>query len=298
MRLLAGLALLALTGCAGLMDIVAQRKALYAPEPLYTESPAAGAYAIALANAKKAYANAPPASPSAVAEYVDAGIAQANHSCRAWLNAVSQAQLRFAQGEANLGVLQGLIVGILAASNVHRDVIAAYGLGSAAIAGYEQGFVANVLFMSDWATQTKVREAMAQRAGELRAKPPLTYPAAVDAIEEYAMLCQPQAAKAMASSALTATKTTVTPAGTIQSTPIETVNSGAVKDDSGERIIAYWIPGNVVNPEREARLIDWMREHAINTSIPYFAHAKLYAAARQQAVADLQISPAVLEPAK
>lgn len=308
--LLAGIAALAMSvsGCAGMTDVIEKREALYQAAPLNPPKahPAADAYRKALATAQSAYtAHLGSAQASASpAELIDAGIVAANSNCRAWLGAVSAAEQRWRQGETNVSVLMSLITGILAAANVHNDVILAYGLGSAAYAGYSQGFVSNVLAMSDYDIQTKVREAMAERARALRtSQTAMTFPQAYDAIEEYQSICTPQSAKALARSAMTAVTTTVAPAGTITVAPAPVppavaaaaaavASSAYLKDDSGDRILAYWTPTGQVDQPNQARLNAWMGEKGIFASIPFFAHSKLYELARKQLVADLNL-PAV-----
>ena len=288
MRMFAVLAVaVALAGCAGITDVIKQRDALYAAAPLNppTLRPSMAAYGKALTAAQGAYA-----SDGSAPSLVDAGISAANSNCRAWLGAVSMAEQRWRDGETNVGVLSALISGALAAGGVHRDVMTIFGLGSAAWQGYAQGFVTNVLGMSNYDLQVKVREAMLARAAELRAQAAgFTYPQAVDAIEEYQTLCTPQAAQALSRSALTATRTTVAPSGAITSAPI---SSAFQRDDSSDRIIAWWIPGNVVNVERQDKLLAWMEKHGINVSIAFLANGKMYEAARKQVVADLNIPEA------
>jgi uncharacterized membrane protein YeaQ/YmgE (transglycosylase-associated protein family) len=279
-------ALAALSGCAGISDVVQKREALYQAAPIHppTLHPSADAYNKAMAAAQAAYA---PLTDGSALSMVDAGIGSANANCRAWLAAVSAAEQRWRQGEQNVGVLASLITGILGATNVHHDMITAWGLGSAAWQGYSQGFLSNVLGMSDYNLQTKVREAMATRAAELRAQAAsLSYPQAVDAIEEYAMLCTPQAAKALSTSALTAVTATVAPTGAITVAPI---TSTFLKDDSGERIVAWWMPGNVVNQAHQDQIRAWMDGHGAAVSIAFFANSKTYESARKQMVSDLQL---------
>lgn len=286
-----------LTGCAGITDVIQKREQLYGAKPLNVESPAPAAYALAAAAARTAYSSSIAAQPTTIPGYVDAGIAAANANCRAWLLAVSAAEQRWRQGETNANVIMALITGVLGAANVHHDVITAYGLGSAAVQGYSQGFLSNVLGMADYDLQVKVREAMGARARELRAQAGgFTYPQAVDAIEDYGALCTPQAAKALSRSALTAVTTTVAPSGAVATEPspaataaIAGVTAAFSKDDSGERIVQYWSPGDVVNPAHEKQLRAWLDAHGFPVSVVFFSHSKLHAEARKQLIADLNI---------
>lgn len=208
-----------LAGCAGMTDIVSKQEVLYAPKTFQAGSQE-DAYQIAAKIAKAQYAKAlaSDSAPSAIPIMVDAGIATVNGKCREWLARVSMAELRWAAGEGNLSVAQGLITGLLGAVGAHRDVVTAFGLGSAAWAGYDQNFHATALGMADYAMQSKMREVMDTGAVELRADAPrMTYPEAIDRLEGYAALCSVQAARAAVRSSLNATTTRATPAGTLQS---------------------------------------------------------------------------------
>jgi hypothetical protein len=188
-----------LSGCAGMTDVIAHRETLYAPKAFQAGSQE-DAYRVAAA-AGKAHYGTSVAGDKAVPAMIDAGIATANGKCREWLAKVSAAELRWDAGEGNLSVAQGLITG-------------------AAVAGYEQNFRATALGMSDYALQAKLREVMQLRADELKAQAgSMTYPEAIDRLEDYAALCSVQAAKAAARSSLNATITRATPAGTLTSTP-------------------------------------------------------------------------------
>ena len=299
MKTLGVLAVALLAGCAGVTDIVAKREQLYGAKPVNVESPAPAAYALASVAAKAEYSSRVGVAPNAIVGLVDAGIGAANSNCRAWLGAVSAAEARWREGETNVGVLSALISGALAASGVHRDVMTAFGLGSAGVQGYSQGFLTHALAMSDYDVQVKVREAMAVRARELRAQASaMTYPQAIDAIEDFAALCTPQAARALSRSAMIAVTASVAPTGAIAVTPAPAaaVSSSFVKDDNGARIIGYWSPADVVDKAREKQIRDWLDTHGFPVSITFFSHSKLHAEARKQLVQDLQIPEAGAAP--
>lgn len=284
MRVICIAAVAALLGGCSALDVVKKQDTLYAPVPITTESPARSIYSLAQAAAKASYK---PDAAAPIPAYIDAGITMVEHNCRAWLQAVSMADLRFKQGEANVNVLQALMVGIMGAAGVHHDVFTVFGLGSAAYAGYTENFAASVLFMADYDLQSKVREAMATRAAELRASAAtLTYPQAVGAIEAYQEICLPQTAKAMQRGALQVTTTTISPAGSIQSAPVSVAFQ---KDDSTDRIVRYWLPGNVENAFNRDQLRTWLDSHGFPVAITVFAHGATYAAARQQMINELRI---------
>ena len=212
------LAAVVLAGCAGMTDIIARQEALYAPKTFQAGSQA-DAYQVAV-KAAKAHYGTTIAGEKSVPAMIDAGIATANGLCREWLAKVSAAELKWEAGEGNLSVAQGLFTGVLGAIGAHRDVMTAFGLGSAAVVAYNQNFRATALGMSDYALQAKMREVMQARADELKAEAGrLTYPEAIDKLEDYASLCSAQAAKAAARSSLNATVTRASPAGTITSAP-------------------------------------------------------------------------------
>lgn len=303
--MLAIVAFFALTGCAGISEIVAKREALYKAAPVNPPSvhPGPDAYRKALSVASAEYGSRLGMGQTAtVPALVDAGIAAANHQCRAWLGAVSAAEQRWRHGEQNISVIQALITGILAASGVHSDVILAYGLGVAAWQGYSQGFMQNVLVMADWDLQTKVREAMVARATELRSQAAtMTYAQALDAIGEFETICTPQAARALSRSALAAVKTTIAPSGSIHTEPVAVTSQYQPKDDSAERIGKYWAPGDQVDPQHEAQIRQWLDSKGVRTSITFFLHAPIYESARKQMVDELRIpadppKPAAVKP--
>lgn len=218
--------LLMLVGCAGLTDVIADRT-LYAPAPLNAAksksatSPALAAYQAAHAAVQKANsAMLPKADPAdAVFALVDAGIAAANSNCRSWFSAVSAAELRFAQGEGNLGVVENAITGVLGAAKASYGLITGYGIAATALEGYNQNFRSSVLGIADYDLQSKITEIMAERAAAMRAAGrTMTYPQALDAIDAYAGLCTPQAARATVKSAMGATSTVATPTGALRST--------------------------------------------------------------------------------
>ncbi len=308
------IAAIAVSGCAGITDVIQKREALYQAQPIHAqnEHPARDAYRKSLSAARAAYAAriSKADAASTPVELIDSGIVAVNSNCRAWFAAVSLADLRWRQGETNVSVLQGLITGVLAAAGVHADVMLAYGLGAAAYAGFSQGFLANVLFMADYDLQSKVREALAARAQALRAQAPgMTFVQAFDAIEDYEQICMPQSAKALARSAMAAVTTTISPVGAIAIAPAPVppaavaaavaasaaataAASTYLKDDSSERIVAYWMPGGQIDQANQVKLHAWMGEKGIFASIPFFAHAKIYELARKQLVADLKLPEA------
>lgn len=209
-------ALLLLTGCAGMSSIIEQRQALYAPAPINVVAPAGAAYSLAAKAAADGYVASKPG--NAIAAMIDAGIVAANSNCRAWFGRLAAADQRWAQGEANLNVAENAVTAILGATKAASSVVAGYGVAATALSGYNGAFQASVLGMADGDLQAKVREIMTARAAEMRAGAAgLTYPQAIDQIEDYAQLCTTQAAKAAARSAMTATTATATAAGTVQS---------------------------------------------------------------------------------
>lgn len=206
-----------LPGCAGMTDIIDKQKSLYAPKAFNSGS-ADEPYKIAAAAARTAYTKAVNSGDRApIPDMIDAGIVASNGKCREWLEKLSAADLRWRQGEGNIGVLQGLITGALGAAGAAADVFTVYGLGSAALAGFNANFHSSVLGMADPDMQAKLLEVRAARAREMRSDPPPTYPQAIDALEEYERLCTPEAAKAAARSAMTSTVTVASPAGTLKS---------------------------------------------------------------------------------
>lgn len=226
MRLLLALPFfLLLAGCAGITDVISNQQALYAPAPLNATkgkvAPSLTDYQAAHAAAQAAYTRGlkSVAPGDVVVVLIDAGIVAANSNCRTWFAAVSNAELRFAQGQGNLGVVENAITGVLGAAKASYGLITGYGIAATALEGYNSNFHSSVLGMADYDLQAKITEIMAVRAEELRAGARgMTYPQANDAIDAYVSLCTPQAAKATVKSTLGATNTTVTATGALKST--------------------------------------------------------------------------------
>jgi hypothetical protein len=206
-----------LSGCSNLPSVISQSDTLYAPRAFEAGSQA-DAYRIAATAAKAAYATTAKQAANPIAAMVDAGIATANGVCRDWLGKVNAAELRWATGAGNISLLESAVTGILGAVGAHSSVVASYGIGATALNGYTANFHSSVLGMADYALQSKLWEIMDARATELRTESAaMSYPAALDALEGYAALCTPQAARAAARSSMASTLTRATPAGTINS---------------------------------------------------------------------------------
>jgi hypothetical protein len=223
MKLLAALAaLLLLCGCSGMTNVIKERSALYGPATL-TEpdkpSPALLAYQAAAKAADTEFAKLLADKPNAATvAYVDAGITAINGNCRAWLSAVSYADMRWQQGEANLNVGLAALGAVTAAAKASYDLLTGMGIATTALMGYNQTFRDSVLGMADPALQEKVWQLMSAKAVDIRGRMvALTYPQAADALGEYAALCTPWAAKAAVRSALSSTVTTAGAHGAITS---------------------------------------------------------------------------------
>lgn len=292
MRLAALLFVVTLAGCSGMSKVIADREALAKPAPLTVPDPAAvapavAAYRIVSAAAQQAYladvAKMPP-TPTAL---VDIGISAANNSCRDWFDALSRAEIEYKFGRGNVAIIKAALTTALSAVQASYGLMTGLGILSTADEAFAQQFQSSVLALADYSLQQKVWQVMGSRAAELRASA-FTYPQALDAIRAYGSLCLPQAAGEIVKSALNATETKVSPAGTFSTT---TISSAFIRDDSGERIVQFWAPGNQINEANEARLLAWMKSAGVNTSITFFASSKLYEAARKQAVTDLGIPP-------
>jgi hypothetical protein len=286
-KLLCVIAAVMLQGCAGWTDVIKNRNNLYGPVPLNAaeSAPALNAYRVTLAMGEKRYMDA--LTGDTLFAMVDSGIAAANGNCRKFFTDVSYADLVFKEGIGNQSVAMSAITAVLGAAKASYDVIAAWGIGTAALSAYNANFITSVLSMADYNIQSKVWEVMQSRAVTLRAEAPsMTYPQAVDAVAAYAVLCLPQAATAMLKSTLTATTTTVAPSGVLQSTAI---TAPYLRDDSSERIAAYWMPNAVIVPEHRDRMQAWLDAHSIVVSLAFFNNSKTYEAARKQMVADLAL---------
>ena len=71
-------------------------------------------------------------------------------------------------------------------------------------------------------------------------------------------------------------------------TPV-VVSSRPQKDNSGERIIGYWIQNDKINQANQRRMQAWMDAHGVTVSITFFAHTEMYEQERKQMVADLNL---------
>ena len=289
-RLAAMLALVALTGCAGMTDIIKNREALARPAPLILPdpiavAPAVAAYRIVAQAAQKVYLDDVARIPPTPVALVDIGISAANNNCRDWFDVLSRAEMEYKFGRGNVAIVKAALTTALAAVQAGYGLMTGLGILSTADEAFNQNFQASVLAMADYEIQQKVWQVMNSRAVELR-RTAYTYPQALDAIRGYGSLCLPQAANAMIKSTLNATETTVSPSGSF-TTAMTT--SAFTKDDSGERIIAYWMPGGMVNPVNQTKLRAWMDARGISSSITFFARSQIYEAARKMLVADLAL---------
>lgn len=279
-----------LPGCSGLTDIIKNRETLARPAPLTMPdaaaiAPSVAAYRIVSQAAQQAYlADVAKMSPTPSA-LIDVGISAANNNCRDWFDALSRAEIEYKFGRGNVAIIKAALTTALSAVQASYGLMTGLGIISTADEAFAQQFQASVLAMADYDLQQKVWQVMGSRAGDLRVGA-FTYPQALDAIRAYGSLCLPQAAGAIVKSALNATETTVNPAGTFITAPI---TSPFLRDDSSDRITAYWMPSGVIVPEHAKRLTDWLDAHAIPTSVAFFINSKTYETARKQMVADLAL---------
>lgn len=195
-----------MTGCAGMQEIVERQDKLRAPAPLLA--------ARALPSITAAYRKAAHAAEEKFVEsikagdmagLVDAGIAASNANCRAWFAALSEADRRWTQGEGDQGIMGNLITATLGAIGAHSSAVAAYGIGATALSAYNSNFRTSILTMAQPELQAAVLRMMEARANELRGRAAtLTYPRAVDALDDYARICTAANAAAITSAALQA----------------------------------------------------------------------------------------------
>lgn len=220
--LLAMAAIVALSGCSNMTEIIAKREALYAPAKLHaggSSGPARVAFRkaeVAAARNYSAQMTVPEGIP--IKDYVDSGIAASNSDCRDWFARLNGDASRWNHDEANLNLVGNAITALLGAVEAPYKLIAGYGIAATAITGYNTNFQATILAMSDPDLQMKVRQIMTAQAATLRARSEaMTYPEALNALEEYHDLCSAQTAHAAVKSALGATVTTATPTGVLKS---------------------------------------------------------------------------------
>jgi hypothetical protein len=287
MRILAALFVVALAGCS--INPLKERERLFAPERLNAPTSRdafVDSYAQALVNAQ--------ASPTRtnVAAYVDAGNALNARNCSEWLNRVTMARRGLLASDHNLAVAGGLVTTLAGIFSWPARTVALLGAGQVAVQGLGENLQTDALAApSPYQTQSTLLGMLNACSDQLTADAPgLKFSQAYARLETCARACTHEAAQATASNALAQTVTTVNPtSGALTTTA---VSSSFQKDDSGARIIAYWMRGSVVDKTADANLKAWMREHGIESSVPFLAHSKLYEAARKQAVQDLGIPEA------
>lgn len=296
-----------LAGCASVQEYKQERQLLFNPARV-NESPdpasrayAAGevqisAYYKALAKAQTNYDVDPPrrATPVAVANYVEEGIALNTAYCRRWFHRVDDTQRQFAIGSKDVNIITSLGTAIMGIAGASANAVALWGAGLTAMNGFGDNFNSALLTApTAKGVESKIMQMMNGYGEALRGDArTLSFPAAFTRLEAMADICTFAGIRDAVDSSLRATEASVSPSGTVTMSAAGASASTYQKDDSGDRIVAYWVQGGKVNEANAANIKIWMVAHGIDTSVPFFAHAKLYEAARKQLVADLAIGVA------
>lgn len=283
-------ALTLLPACSTLDKYNAYQQSLLGPVPLagVTADPRAAAALDAPVQMYYDALKAAQTDRSKIPEFVDIAIAASDSRCLQWLGRISDTQRQFALTGKNVAVAEGAATAALGLAKASSTLIAGLGIAETAFAGFGDNFNTALLTApSNHQARVAVLGILTAAATDLRGRAPgMTFAQAYGAVERYAANCSFETISAVVNNSLANTVTTVQPSGALMTQP---VTSTFQKDDSGERIIAWWAPGNTINEANEARLLAWLKAHGIGTSITFFASTKLYEAARKQAVSDLQI---------
>lgn len=324
--MLAGIAALAMSSCA-LMDTGKQQRALLlnpqranatpdnrpadnASRAFAAQEVMVKAYYKSMALAQTDYDAVPVrrATPETIADYVNEGIALNTAFCRRWFTRVDNTQRQYDWSARDVNIITALGTTLLGAAEASAKTVALYGAGITAGAGLADNFNSALLTApSQKNVEQKIMAMLNTYAVRLREEArSMTFAEAFTRLETHADICTFATIRDVVNTSLTQTEQHVDSTGGIQTRPSAAaraaimasvappaaVTSAYVKDDSGERIAHYWAPADVVDQAHQDQIRAWMTAHGVNISIAFFAHARLYEAARKQLVADLAI-PAV-----
>lgn len=278
---------LALSGCASLL-----------PGPPPTLNPVridptadAADYQRAIAKMREFAA----AQPVTIESYVLEGIALTGANCRVWLRSIDDAQRRFDATRQNGNVLASLGVAVMGLVGATPALVGSYGAAMTAANGFADNYDAGLAIgPTSQNVAARIMELRESYAKQLRADASsLTFPEARNRLNALDDLCSRSTANALVNGSLANTTATVTATGTVTTTATPAaaaaISSSFVRDDSGTRIVAYWMPAGTVDAAHDAALKAWMTANGVNVSVPFLAHSKLYEAARAKAVGDLGI---------
>lgn len=274
-------------GCATVAEYKQEKQLLLAPAPLNPPESKAILTSAYTATMRVAQTST---DQKNIAAYVSAGNAVNSMNCSDWLSRVTMTKRNIMFTDHQIGVMEGLATTLMGVGKVASSTVAVVGALEVAATGLSQNIQTDLLLApSAYAVQTTLLGMLNFCSDQLRADAPgLSFGQAYTRLESCSRVCSFEAAQAATNNALVQTVTTVNPnSGALVTTSATT--SSYQKDDSSARIIGYWMQAGAVNQANDAQLKIWMKAHGIETSVPFFAHSKLYEAARKQAVTDLNL---------
>jgi len=228
-----------------------------------------------------------------VENYVEEGIGLVDTYCLRWFRLVSNTQRIAAYSRSNTNVISQLGTTVLGIADASADLVTGYGAVNTAISGFSSNF--ETAFLGAPTTSKvkgKILLLMSQEAKRLRQRsaagsPKLKFKEAYGELERYADLCTFEAAREIVDGALNVSEPIVNPASG------EITTSSFTKDDSGDRIRAFWKPdGTNANPNNTKIIKNWLGNNGIDsTSITYFMRSNLFVKARVKMVLELNIPP-------
>jgi hypothetical protein len=283
-KLIAVLLVVGLSGCAAMQQERADRFMPRPTLPADTGSIFSGECGVARDAAIADKTNPPTLT---IQRMVDVCSASSAMNCNSWMRKDVLLAHGIVMDDATLSAVDAASTIAAGAFKFSPGAVAA--LGGIQMVGHLFGQVqqAGLGIPDTFVAQQKMRTALGQCSKTLitQSKAAMSLTEAINGIGVCDWVCTPGAATTVATAALAQSDVVVQPSGELTIT----TTSSFQKDDSSQRIIAFWMPGGAVNAANDAKLKKWMADNSISVSVPFLAHAKVYESARKQAVTDLGI---------
>jgi len=229
-------------------------------------------------------------------EWLDDGIVLVNVHCRRWFRLLDDAQRARQLADQNINIVRDLGTALIGIARLNSDVTAVYGALNTAYTGFGNNFdQAYLVAPNQQEVQTKIFSLLQQSEAKLRSDSgkPSSFPAAYNALEDYAEICTHKTARTVVNESLGTTETQRDDSGKITSTPTPAAMSNAVsafKDDANTRILKSflgWDGSSFAVHSNVGALKKWLSVNAAGASIPFLLNAATMADERANAVQDL-----------
>ncbi len=238
----------------------------------------------------------PTATPEEISLWISWGVSLTIAECRSWFHRIDDTNRQFSLGSKNVSVLENAGTAVLGLAGAASNVVAGYGVATTMLSGLGDNF--NSAFLSAPSqknVESKVMEVMDTYSKQLKEKSKeLTAPEVFTYLGVLADFCTSPAIKMIVDGSMQQTSQTITPAGTITTVAKNTQVSAYLRDDSSERISAFWNPGGKLNQTNYDAIDAWLKHRGISNSVTFFSSAKLYETERKQMINDLAIPPITL----